>query len=308
MTHSAADKNRDLPKPIKKKIRWPAAAIWIIPILAALAAAYYLHLYLADHGTEITIRLIDVNGLKPDETPVKHLGVEIGKVAAIQLSDDKQQAIVKVSLARSQEAFAQTGAQFWIVRPEVAVESVTGLDTVFSGPYIEAMPGSGESQTDFTGLLKAPMSSADGLKVMLRADHLEHLQSNSPVYYKGIQVGVIQNVGLAPDATHVDVHVLVWRRYSPLVRANSQFWSVSGADVQGGVFSGVKVRLDSLRSLIAGGIAFASPEKQMGDAANDGAEFTLYDEAKKDWQGWAPKIEINLDAASDDRDQSPNPP
>jgi paraquat-inducible protein B len=306
MKHSMSEPIKDLPKPIKKKMHWPAALVWIVPILAAIAGAYYVHLYLADHGTEITIRFNDVDGLKPDETAVNHLGVLVGKVSTIELSEDKQQAIVKVRLNRSQEAFAQGGAQFWIVRPEIAVENVTGLDTVFSGPYIEATPGDGESQTDFTGLVKGPISFADGLKVMLRADHLEHLQSNSPVYYRGIQVGVIQNVGLAPDATHVDVHVLIWQRYSPLVRTNSQFWSVSGADVQGGVFTGVKVRVDSLRSFISGGIAFASPDR-LGDAAKDGTEFALYDEAKKDWLSWAPKIAVNLDATADDRDQTGNP-
>jgi hypothetical protein len=35
----------------------------------------------------------------------------------------------------------------------------------------------------------------------------------------------------------------------------------------------------------------------MGDAATDGADFALYDEPKKEWLDWAPKIAIDTNVA-----------
>jgi paraquat-inducible protein B len=117
----------------------------------------------------------------------------------------------------------------------------------------------------------------------------------SPVYFRGIEVGVIQDIQLSQAGDGVDVHVFVRQRYTTLVRNSSQFWVASGFDVKGGIFTGVQVKMDSLRALLSGGIAFATPEKGMGDVAPDGAEFALYDERKKEWLDWSPKIELSGD-------------
>ena len=76
---------------------------------------------------------------------------------------------------------------------------------------------------------------------------LERLQPDVPVYYRGIEVGNVQNIQLGRDAAGVDIHVFVRRQYAVLVRLNSRFWVVTGADLKGGLFSGVHLKLDSLR-------------------------------------------------------------
>jgi hypothetical protein len=77
-------------------------------------------------------------------------------------------------------------------------------------------------------------------------------------------------------------------------------------DVKGGLFTGVQLRLDSLRSLLAGGISFATPEK-MGEAAGDGAEFALFDEPKKEWLEWSPKIALPGEDSSGEQKLAPLP-
>jgi paraquat-inducible protein B len=90
----------------------------------------------------------------------------------------------------------------------------------------------------------------------------------------------------------VDAHVFIQKRYSPLVFTNSQFWVISGVDVKGGLFTGVQMKVESLRSLLSGGIGFATPDKDMGNQAQNGDTFVLHDDEKKDWDDWAPKILI----------------
>jgi paraquat-inducible protein B len=279
-------------RPVVKKMRWPYALIWLVPVLAAGLAGYYWYAHEKERGPEITIRFEDGSGLKAGSTVVVHRGVQIGQVSGIELSDDKEQVLVKVQLRRSEEAFARRGAEFWVVRPEVTGEQVSGLGTVLSGPVISSRPGSGAAQQEFTGLKKTPTVEQAGLKIVLRTAHLEHLQAESPVYYRGIQVGKVQEVSLAADATGVDIHAVIDPPFAPLVRANSQFWAASGVDLKGGILTGVQVKVESLRAVLSGGIAFATPDVKMGEQAQDGAFFTLNDEPKKEWEAWMPKIPL----------------
>jgi paraquat-inducible protein B len=294
MTQSAADPiPADAPpKPIVKKMRWPVPFIWLVPLCALAAAGYYLYQHHEEQATQIILKFDSAEGLRVGQTPVTVLGVPVGKVAEIELSADQRQALVHVDLQRPYVSIARQGALFWIVRPDFSDGNLTGLGTVVSGPYIEAVPGVGEPEKEFVGLAKEPVSLGDGLIVLLHADQLQHLQPDSPVYYRGVQVGVIQGLQLSSDSTHVEIRAVIRPRYAALVTAGTKFWSVSGADIEGGIFSGISVKLDSLRALLTGGVAFATPEDHSSEPVKDGAQFTLNAEAKKDWLTWSPKISL----------------
>lgn len=294
--------NRPLPKPILKKMRWPLL-FWLVPIFAAAMAGYYFYDLYQDHALKITLTFSNADGLKPGQTRIMHLGVEIGQVSAVHLTPDQKRVVVEAHLQHSAEDFMKAGAMYWIVRPEISTSSISGLGTVLSGPYIDSSPGSGEKQKGFTGLDKAPPSIEDGLRIVLKAPRLEHLQADTPVYFRGIEVGVIEDIQLSSDGAGVDVHALIHQRYSPLVKTNSQFWVVSAVDFKGGLFTGIQMKVESLRTLLSGGVAFATPEKNMGEQAQNSYEFVLHDESKKDWLAWAPTIPIHLDDSA--QNQSP---
>ena len=291
-----------LPRAVVKKMRWPYPLIWLVPIAAAAVAGWYFHDRFEQSGAQITISFNNGEGLKPGETPVSHLGVPIGKVKDIDLSDDKKQVLVHVTLMRSQLAFAEKGAIFWIVRPQISTQAISGLGTVLSGPFIDAIPGNGEMQSEFVGFNTPPVTTEPGLRIVLRASRVDRLPADAPVYYKGVQVGSVETVDLDPQGDSVDVHVFIQKRYSPLVMSNTQFWIISGVDVKGGIFSGLQMKVESLRSLLSGGIGFATPDKDMGQPAQEGSAFILHDEEKKDWDQWSPKIPLG---AVDSTQQSP---
>jgi len=296
-TSEKSNHSSSLPKPVIKKMRWPVILVWFVPVVAFLMAGYYVYSLLEDRGLRITLTLNDASGLKSGQSQVMHLGVEIGKVADIQLSPDQKHAVVEIHLQRSAAAFAKQGASFWIVRPEISTESISGLDTVLSGPFIDSSPGNGEPQSEFTALDKAPPTLEEGLRIVLKSPQVQRLQSGAPVYFRGVQVGVIEDVMLGNDAASVDVRTFIHQRYAPLVKSNSEFWVVSAVDLKGGLFTGVQMKVDSLRSLLSGGVAFATPEKNMGDQAQNGSEFVLNEDSKKEWLDWAPKIPIAPDSS-----------
>jgi len=294
-------------KPIIKKMHWPYPVVWIVPLLAAVAAGFYFRDYLMNRGPQITLTFNDGSGLKEGETKVMHLGVPIGEVTSVELSHDHASVLVHVRLQKSQDAFAREGALYWIVRPEISLGGISGLNTVLSGPFIDSTPGNGGAATDFTGLEKAPETLEPGLRIVLHGQRLEHVQPESLVYYRGIQVGMVQSIVLNPNADGVDFHVFIQHRYEPLVRNNSEFWVVNGFDVKAGLLSGVQMKVDSLRAIISGGITFNSPDDKLGQPVSDGAEFALYDEPKKEWLNWAPKIHISADDSQSNGDE-PNGP
>ena len=133
------------------------------------------------------------------------------------------------------------------------------------------------------------------------------LQRDSAVYYRGIQVGVVQSVQLNQDASGVDITLFIWQQYAPLARASSKFWIESGFDVSGGLFSGLKLNLESLRALISGGVAFATPDDK-SPQATAGAVFTLNDAPQKEWLAWEGPIPLPSDTSEEGDKESDNQP
>lgn len=289
-----ASREDELPRASVKKLRGFRFLIWLIPLGAAAAAAFYVRARYETDGPLITIKFADASGIRNGDTLVLHRGVEIGKVVGVDLARNKGRALVQVRLRRAQSAFAADGAAFWLVGPEVTVTGLSGVNTLLNGPYIDSLPGDGEGKpsAEFVALRERPQETADELHLLLQAPRLQGLRLGAPVSFRGVEVGVVRGIRLSRGADLVEIQAVVWKRYRPLVKAHSRFWTVSGFDVKGGLLSGVEVKLESLSKLVSGGIAFATPDKDMGDAAKDGASFALEDQPPKDSPRWAPRIPI----------------
>jgi len=267
--------------------------VWVVPLAALAVAAWLVFQHVRTFGPEIVITFSDGGGLRPGQTPVKYRGVAIGEVSRVELSPDQKHVRVIARLVRSAAPLAREGTTFWIVRPQVGWGNVTGLNTVLSGPEIQALPSiaEGEAKREFKGLEAAPVSlETAGLKVILRAERPMSLRANSPVYYRGVEVGVVQKIDLAPNSASADVHILVFQRFAPLVREGSAFWNVSGINLKGNILKGIEVDFESFRSLVTGGIEFATPPNSA--RAKPGTVFFLHPDAKKEWLAWAPQIRL----------------
>jgi paraquat-inducible protein B len=265
--------------------------VWVVPLLAAIVAGYLIFQRLAERGPEITLTFTDGGGLRAGQTPIRYRGVQIGEVISVGLTRDREQVLVKARLQRGAGDVAREGAVFWIVRPQLEWGAVTGLGTVLTGPEIRVLPGSGEPRREFAGRESAPPGpERPGLHVVLRAERPQSIGRNTPVIYRGVQVGQVQKLELGPKALSADIHILIWQRYADLVREGSAFWNRSGLNVRGSLLRGLEVELESLRSLVAGGIEFASPEKSA--RARPGSVFFLHEQARSEWLAWAPPIAI----------------
>jgi len=267
---------------------------WIIPIVAAAVAGWLIWQRMQEYGPEIAISFSDGGGLRVGITPVKYRGVVIGEVSGVGLSRDRTRVIVRVRLQRPVAGIAREGTVFWIVRPQVGFGNVTGLNTVLTGPEIYALPGAPDAPraSEFAGLDSAPVGlGTAGLKIVLRAERPRSIRANTPVHYRGVEVGMVQKLELGPNSLSADIHVLIFERYAALVRQGSAFWDTSGVNVRGGLLKGVEIDIESLRTIATGGIEFATPSEK-APRAKPGTVFFLYDKPKDEWLSWLPRIAL----------------
>ena len=265
--------------------------VWVIPAIALAVAAWLVYQRIDDLGPQITVTFQDGSALRPGQTPLRYRGVQIGEVTRVQLAEDEKKVMVRVRLQKSAANIAREGSQFWILRPRLGWGNFTGLNTVLSGPEIQVIPGKPDApvKTDFAGLDAPPMAIEGGLRIILRGERPK-MRTDAPVYYRGVEVGSVHKIDLAPNALSADIHVVIYPRYVNLVREGSSFWDVSGLNIKGGILKGMDIEFESLRAFVTGGIEFATPP---GTArAKPATVFFLYSEPKKEWLGWAPKIPI----------------
>ena len=305
-----SDAADNLPRAKVKRHRWSFPVMWAVPVVAALVACYLVYDQVREFGPTITIRFKDGTGLKVGRTPVQYSGVRIGEVKSVKLSDDLRDVVVEARLLRSAASIAREGSVFWIVRLGTELQDISNLGTVITGAYIQVSPGSGEPKSDFVGMEGSQGAvEPDGLEIVLRTNRLGSLKPRSPVYYRGIEVGAVRAVQLSADATAAEILVQIRPRYVKLVRSSSKFWNSSGADVKFGLFSGLEINVESLKSLVAGGIVFATPSDPKAGHARNGASFPLYEQPAKEWLEWAPRISIppeeNLHQPGKQKPESP---
>src|SRR5580700_572114 len=124
--------------------------VWVIPIIAVAVVIGIGWRTLAQRGPTINITFDAGEGIQAGQTKIRRKDVDLGTVESIKLTPDLSRVIVQARMLRSAAAYLNTNTQFWIVRPRISAEGVSGLATLVSGVYIEMNPGRGNPQRDFT--------------------------------------------------------------------------------------------------------------------------------------------------------------
>ncbi|CAH2601623.1 Paraquat-inducible protein B [Rhodovastum atsumiense] len=270
----------DWPEAQVQTRRRPFQMIWLIPLVAAVIAGFLAWHSLRQRGPTITITWRTGDGLQAGQTKVRHKAVELGTVRSVELSDDMKQVIATVEMQRQATRFLTGNARFWVVRPRIASGSLAGIETLVSGAYIELDPGApgGESESRFTGLEEPPAIRSDepGRTFRLQATRLGSLSVGSPVFFRDIEAGEMLNFDLGANGRQLTLQVFIRSPYDRFVHEGTHFWNASGVSVDLGA-SGVQLQLESLRAVLAGGIAFDTSEAaQKTEPSPAGATFTLY--------------------------------
>lgn len=274
--------SNDFPVPaVRTHKRGRASAVWIIPILAIVAAgALAIRTYLRI-GPTIYITFNNADGIEAGTSELRFKNVPVGKVTAVSISRDHTHIIASVELTQGGAGVAVADSQFWVERPRIGIGGVSGLGTLFSGAFIQVDVGkSSELKSSFIGLEKPPgvAHDAQGRRFHLTASDAGSLAPQSPVYLRRMQVGVVTSLALAADGKSVDGEVFIFAPYDRFVTDKSVFWNASGMDVTIDA-TGLRVNTQSLATVVAGGIAFADRDGGAGaKPAAENATFALFED------------------------------
>ena len=277
----------ELPRPvIARRAHYSLWLVWLVPLVAVIIGVTLGARSILNRGPTITIFFHNAEGIEANKTHIKYKDVDVGIVRVVKLTKDHREVEVTAEMRGNSgiENLLVTDTRFWVVRPRVGAEGVSGLGTLLSGAYIGMDAGRNATEKrEFEGLDVQPPITADvpGREFTLMADDLGSLDIGSPIYLRRVPVGQVQAYAMQPDGRHIKFTIFVTAPYDRFVSLHSRFWHASGVDVDLGA-QGLHVQTQSVVSVLAGGIAFQDlpdPDGALPAAPTEAPEhtqFTLY--------------------------------
>ncbi|MEA3522568.1 MAG: MlaD family protein, partial [Campylobacterota bacterium] len=219
---------------------------------------------------------------------ILHKGIVIGKVSEISLMP--QGVEVLMSIEKLYTYLMRADSVISISKFKLGLDGVKNADAIISGPSLHVSFGTSKllgKHYILKNILSHKNQLREGLRVAVSAARRSSLKVGSPVLYRQIQIGDIEEYRLSDDATQVEFSLFIDPCYAHLVRNNSYFYNASaiGIDIDLG---GIKVKTETLETMMAGGIILVTPT-EFKDEAKEMQIFKLHDEAQEEWMHWHPK-------------------
>ena len=261
------------------------SAIWIIPIVTAIVGLWIIYSHFADRGTSFTLLAKDASGIVAGKTVIKNRSVDIGIVDEVTLSEDFEKVVIKGRIYNDMEPLLKNDSIFWVVKPEIGRDGVTGLGTILSGVYIELASGNDThsfKNNPFILSDNPPLSdpSIKGIRINLESDQNGVIPRGASVMFHGYRVGNVETSEFDIDSRKMKYQVFITKPYDALVTQNVRFWKEGGIDLAFSS-SGASLNVPSLDILMSGGISFDLPDgSKLGAPAEQHAVYKLYEDKK----------------------------
>lgn len=288
------------PEPAEMRIDPPGRSfwrnlsfVWLVPILAIMVSLGVAWKAYSERGVLIEILFTGAEGVTPGETTVRFRDVIIGTVETVAFTADLSRVIVRARVDQEVVPFLDRETQFWVVTPQVTTRGISGLSTVLSGVYIDSAwdAESTGPVEQFIGLESPPLvqPGRPGKRITLRTTPGVGVSEGGPVLYRGLEVGKLERPRLAEDGKTVVVDAFIQSPHDQRLNAASRFWDTSGFSVSLGA-GGFALNVDSISSLIAGGVAFDNIYEG-GDSVAPGHVYDIfYDESEARASVFAPTL------------------
>nr|WP_318382130.1 intermembrane transport protein PqiB [uncultured Enterobacter sp.] len=266
---------------VQKVKNW--SPVWIFPIVTALIGAWILFYHYSHQGPEVTLITTNAEGIEAGKTTIKSRSIDVGVVETATLSDDLTRVEIKARLNADMSKLLHGDSVFWVVKPQVGREGISGLGTLLSGAYIELQPGSKGAQPDSYKLLDSPPLAppdAKGIRVILDSKKAGQLSPGDPVLFRGYRVGSVETSTFDSQKRTISYQLFINAPNDRLVTSNVRFWKDSGIAVDL-TAAGMRVEMGSLTTLFGGGVSFDVPEGiELGEPIATKSEFPLYDDQR----------------------------
>jgi len=269
--------------PAKQQTKNSVSMIWIVPLLAICIGGWMIFQQWQNKGVIVEVSFESAEGLEVGKTKIKSRNVDIGTLIDVRFNDDRKRIIARIEIEKSMADFLRTDSQFWIVKPRIGTNGISGISTIFSGAYIEVYPGTFKSTSqNFIGLESPPITElgAAGLHLTLNASHGSSLSVGDPVIFRGFTVGKILTYAFDTSERQAKYNIFIAAPYDSLVTNNSHFWNTGGFSLESST-KGIKLNVATVEAFISGGVEFDVPDDlALGEPAKQYKNYPLY--ASKD--------------------------
>ena len=252
--------------------------LWILPFIAFLLGSWLLFGYYTDDSISISIEFDTGSGIQIEKTEIIYKGISVGLVIGMVPKKDLTGVIVTARMPKEAQDILNSNTKFWLVKPRFSMRGVSGVETIFSGNYINIQPSfTGRSAREFIALTEPPPAqpNSPGLYLTLTSGELGSISEGNEVLFRKVPIGSVRSYRLNDNENGVEIEVHIEENYQHLIKKGTRFWNASGVSVKGNL-SGLKIKTESMSSLISGGIAFTNPEDAEGEYAESGDVFELY--------------------------------
>lgn len=261
------------------------SAIWIIPIVTAVVGLWIIYSHYADRGTPFTLLAKDASGIVAGKTVIKNRSVDVGIVDEVTLSDDYNQVVVKGRIYNDMKPLLKNDSIFWVVKPEIGRDGVTGLNTILSGVYIELASGNDTHSFKNNPFILSdtpPLSdpSIKGIRLNLESDQNGVIPRGASVMFHGYRVGNVETSQFDVGSRKMKYQIFITQPYDALVTQNVRFWKEGGINLTLSSL-GASLNVPSLDVLLSGGISFDLPDgSKLGAPAEQYSVYKLYENKK----------------------------
>ena len=265
-----------IPKPHAETKKSSAWLIWLIPLITALLGLWLVYDSYSEQGILVSIRFETASGIAAGKTQIRYKGVEMGVVESLRLTGDLTGVVVMARINKDMKRHLGHESQFWVVKPRIGAQGISGLNTLVSGAYITVDPDNdGEFSSSFVGLEQPPLTPNDtpGVWVVLDAAEGVTVNVGVPVYFHNIEAGTVEAQRISDDGQRVEYDVFIREPFDQQVTTMTRFWNITGININVGS-GGFDVQTGSLDAILTGGIAFDNQGK--GDGIESGQRYRLY--------------------------------
>ncbi len=221
------------------------------------------------------------HGLLAGKTELRYLGIPVGIIEQVRTNVGKVEATARFQ--PGYDFLTRKGSEFAIIRPEVGLQGVKGIETLVGGIYIACAPGNGAgSATSFDAVPAAmpALLNEPGFEIVLESPSTK-VSAGAPISYNNTDVGEVIAKTLSQDGKKIFLTVRIREEYAKLVRSNSVFWSDATLEAKVGF---LKVEVDRPTVIAPNGrVAFHTPDEG-GDPVRKGKVFSLQSEQPRNLQ------------------------
>jgi paraquat-inducible protein B len=220
---------------------------------------------------EILVTLKDNHNIKKG-SKLFYKNIDIGKVDSLIL-DSKIQA--KILVNEKYRYLFGVKAKIYSKGVKISLDKIENLNTTIFGDNLYLID---DQYGNFTNNFKLdcinPIDTKyeKGLRIEIFSKNVKDLHIKSPIYFKGVQIGQIENIRLHDNFDKAILTLFIKYKYRKLIQSISIFKRVKNVNIDLSLFD-AKIELGTLKSIMNGGLELTNYNSKIKHSIKVNQEF-----------------------------------